>query len=256
MPATREGYSRSDVYDAIYTKMKNYQDEAGRVVALLKQFRPDRSYSSMTLLDVACGTGLHLEWFAKWFMSVEGVDLSTQQLAAAKRRLPGVVLNEGNMLSLMLADVATDLEAPEPTFDVITCLFSAIGHMQDAQQLRRSIHAMAEHLNPGGILLVGPWITPDKWNPGHISIDVVDKDDFKISRITRSTLNGRITTLEMHHTVGTPDGIEYYIETHRLALFTQEEYEEAFRRAGLEVTFDEKGLSKNGRGIYIGVKPS
>jgi len=256
MPATREGYNRSDVYDAIYTKMKSYHEEAGRVVTILRQFMPGRSYADMTLLDVACGTGLHLQWFAQWFKSVEGVDLSTEQLAAAERRLPNVPLYEGNMLSLMLADVATDLEAPEPTFDVVTCLFSAIGHMQDVQQLRRSIHAMADHLNPGGVLLVEPWLTRDSWTPGHISIDVVDDPNFKVSRITRSTLDGRLTTLEMHHTVGTPDGIEYYIEEHRVALFTQEEYEEAFRRAGLEVTFDPKGISKNGRGIYIGVKPS
>lgn len=244
------GYVRADVYDAIYTQMKDYRAEASEVLDQVRLHIP-RLSRELSLLDVACGTGLHLQYFAMWFREVWGVDLSPIQLDAARKRLPKrVQLSQGNMLSLVLADVGK-----EPTFDVVTCLFSAIGHMQTVQELQEAIEEMAGHLNPGGVLFVEPGLTPETWQPGHISLETVDKDDFKVTRISRSTLEGRTSTLEMHYTVGTPDGIEDYVEVMPVTLFLQEEYEEAFRRAGLAVEFDKFGLSPNGRGLYVGTKP-
>ena len=45
----------ADLYDKIYTKLKNYRDEAEKVAACIKQLRPD----AQSVLDVACGTGEH-----------------------------------------------------------------------------------------------------------------------------------------------------------------------------------------------------
>lgn len=249
-----KGYQRADVYDAIYAAMKDYRIEAYKVFEIAERITGKKA-SDMTLLDVACGTGLHLEYFAMWFKHVAGVDLSSEQLEAARKRLTDITLVRANMLNLQLG--TPGFLGPNPAYyDVVTCLFSAIGHMQDIEQLRMAIDNMAKHLHLGGVLIVEPWLTPDSWEPGHVSFETVDKPDFKVARISRSTRKGRITTLEMHHVVGTPDGIEDYVEEIPVALFTQEEYEAAFLHAGLEVTFNSGGLSDNGRGIYIGTFPS
>jgi len=254
MPQTQEGYRRSDVYDAIYTAMKDYCIEASKVLDIAERITGKKA-KDITLLDVACGTGLHLEYFAAWFKRVTGTDVSPEQLKAARKRLPDVNFVRSDMLTLNLG--TPGFLGPNPAlYDVVTCLFSAIGHMQDVEQLQTAIDNMVKHLHLGGVLIVEPWLTPDIWQPGHISMETVDKDGFKVARVSRSTREGRITTLEMEHLVGAPEGTEHYVEVMPVALFTQEEYEEAFRHAGLEVTFDPDGLSDNGRGIYIGTFPT
>lgn len=56
-------------YDAIYS-FKDYAAEAVEVQGLIEKRNPDAG----TLLDVACGTGLHLQYLAGAF-DVEGIDL-------------------------------------------------------------------------------------------------------------------------------------------------------------------------------------
>ena len=44
--------------------------------------------------------------------------------------------------------------------------------------------------------------------------------------------------IEFEYMIGTPRGIEHFTEIHELGLFTKQEYLDAFRLAGLEVTHD------------------
>jgi hypothetical protein len=67
-----------------------------------------------------------------------------------------------------------------------------------------------------------------------------------------SELDGTLSFFDFHYMVGTPEGINYFTERHELGLFTNEEYLEAFRLAGLEVLYDADGIY--GRGLYIGIK--
>jgi SAM-dependent methyltransferase len=110
-----------------------------------------------TLLDVACGTGRHLELLSDGYR-VEGLDLDAQLLAVARERLPSVPLHSGDMRDFELGR----------RFDVVTCLFSSIGYVRDDDELDRAIAAMARHLSPGGLMVVEPWFTPEMWNVGQL----------------------------------------------------------------------------------------
>jgi hypothetical protein len=55
---------------------------------------------------------------------------------------------------------------------------------------------------------------------------------------------------QVYYLIGTPVGIHHYVERHELGLFTTEEMTHALTACGLEVTYDETGLT--GRGLYIG----
>ena len=50
----------------------------------------------------------------------------------------------------------------------------------------------------------------------------------------------------------TRDGVEHLVARHRLILFTPDEYEAAFREAGLDVDVVESPME--GRDRYVGVK--
>jgi hypothetical protein len=62
-----------------------------------------------------------------------------------------------------------------------------------------------------------------------------------------------LSVMDMHHLVATPAGVEYFVERHKMGLFTPEQSKSAFELAGLEVTHEsDEGLS--GRGLYVGVR--
>jgi hypothetical protein len=109
---------------------------------------------------------------------------------------------------------------------------------------------MARHLQPGGVLIIEPWLTEETWKAGGVHALYVDKPDFKIARLDIPTSKGRMSVFKWHMLIGTPEGIEYLTQKHELFLFSNAEYIEAFNAAGLDVSYDEKGLMN--RGLFIG----
>jgi SAM-dependent methyltransferase len=225
-------------YDAVYS-FKDYAAEAAKVDALIHEHKP----GARTLLDVACGTGKHLEHLRERY-EVEGLDLDPNLLAIAAERLAGVPLHEGDMTSFDLGR----------RFDAVVCLFSSIGYAKTVEKLERAVTSMANHLEPGGVLLIEPWLTPDVWEDGHLGGVFVDEPDLKIARVNLAEREGRLSRFVFHYLVLTPEGVERFEEPHELSLFTHEEYLAAFRSARLDVEYDAEGLM--GRGLYVGCAPA
>ena len=225
-------------YDALYS-WKDYQGEVEKLTAVIRSHVPD----ARTLLDVACGTGRHLELLSDGYR-VEGLDLDAQLLAVARERLPGVPLHSGDMRDFELGR----------RFDVVTCLFSSIGYVRDDDELDRAIAAMARHLSPGGLMVVEPWFSPEMWNVGQLHALFVDEPELKIVRMHRSDRAGDVAILDMNYMVATArDGVKSFIERHEMTLFHRQDYLDAFRAAGLDVEHDPEGLM--GRGLYLGFQP-
>jgi SAM-dependent methyltransferase len=223
-------------YDKIYLSMKDYGAEADKLTAIIRALS---RASGNRLLDVACGTGLHLSYLSHRFQ-VEGLDLDNNLLALARQRNPTIPLHQADM---------TDFDLGRP-FDVVTCLFSAIGYVKTLDNLSRAVQCMAHHLTPGGLLLIEPWFTLDTWRPGTVHAVFLDEPELKIVRMNTSFAEGRLSILDMHYLIGTPEGTAHFLERHELGLFTTEEMTNALRECGLQVTYDQEGLT--GRGLFIG----
>jgi SAM-dependent methyltransferase len=222
-------------YDAIYS-WKDYDGE----VKLLRELIRERCKDAASVLDVACGTGKHLEGLVPDFQ-VEGLDLDPEMVAIARGRLPGVEIHEGDMASFELSK----------QFDAVLCLFSSIAYAPDIDALNKAIARMARHLRSGGVLIVEPWLSPEEWDIGSLHALFVDEPDLKIARINNSSQEERSSILDFNYLVGTSsEGVTYFQEQHRLTLFTHEEYMDAFRRAGIAAQHDGEGLM--GRGLYLG----
>ena len=223
-------------YDAIYS-FKDYAAEAGWLRYLLTE----HGHPDGRLLDVACGTGEHLLHLRAHYQ-VEGLDLDPGILDVARAKLAGTPFYQGDMLDFDLGR----------RFDVVICLFSAIGYMQTADRLAQAVTNMARHLLPGGMLAIEPWLSPEQWKPGRLHALLVDEPDLKIARMNRSevALNG-LSVLEFHYLVGDASGVRHVTERHELRLFEDDEYRRAFEQAGLTPQRDEEGPS--GRGLYFAV---
>jgi SAM-dependent methyltransferase len=229
------------IYDLLYEATgKDYARESTDLHRLIEQRRP----GARTLLDVACGTGGHLRHLGRWY-DVTGVDLDPGMLDQARGRLPDVRLVEADMRTLAL----------DASFDAVVCLFSSIGYLRSADELVTAVGAMARHLTPGGVLIVDGWVRPDAWiSGGTTEATTATSEQVTVVRMSRSRRQGDRTYLDMHHLIGTPDGIEHVVDHHELTLFAPVDYETAFRASGLVVDTVESPMP--GRDRYVAVTAS
>jgi SAM-dependent methyltransferase len=225
------------VYDEIYA-WKDYEVEARRVRQLIRQYGLPRS---RTLLDVACGTGAHLRYFSRWF-DATGLDSNEGMLREARKNVPHVRFVRRRMEEFDLGK----------RFDVVTCLFSAIGYVKSVGELRRTLRNFAAHLAPGGVAIVEPWLTPSTFHEGNLNVRTFGSEKLPIARMSLSEKRGDRSVLDMHHLVGTPAGVRHWVERHDMGLFGVSTYLAAFRVAGFRPRFLRQGLMK-GRGLYVAV---
>ena len=171
------------MYDVFYRAMLDYPDLAIAAHGMMQSRKP----GAATLLEVACGTGLFLEEFSKWY-EVAGLDSSAEMLAVARDRVPDAVLQQADMATFDLGQ----------TFDAVICMFSSIGYVVTIERLESALRRFAAHLNPGGVMIVEPWLSPDAWRDGHIAAESVADGDLAVARTSTSVRDGR----QVRHALG------------------------------------------------------
>jgi SAM-dependent methyltransferase len=224
-------------YDEIYS-YKNYKKEAEKIHRIIRKYKTSVGNS---LLDVACGTGNHMQYLKRNYQ-VEGLDINPEMLRIARRKLPGVPFHRADMAKFDFGR----------QYDAIVCLFSAIGFVHTVARLNSAMRSFAKHVCPGGVIIVEPWFSPRTFKTGTVHANFVDKPNLKIARISTSLTHGEKSLNKMHYLIGTPSGVDYFTEDLELRLFTKGEYLESFRAAGLATRYDLRGLT--GRGLYIGTR--
>jgi SAM-dependent methyltransferase len=238
-------------YDALYKQLFDYEGASAGVLELIRLETGGRETTSMTLLDVGCGTGRHLEILEGDFASAVGVEPSEVQLSRAAERLGASVrLRRGDMRTLR--DALGDAGV---TFDVVICLFSCVAYLDSGAELAGAISEMAAVLRPGGVLIIEPGPRPNVVPLSPIIRSLVDEPGFSVARMAVPVLDGVVTDMDLHFLVGHDGVVDHYVEHHRLRSHTEEEFGVAFHRAGLNARFDGSGLDQYGRGVWIATKP-
>jgi len=220
-------------YDLIYS-FKDYEEESRAVKTLIEKLQP----GAQTVLDVACGTGAHAKHLADHF-SVDGIDVEPGFIDIASKKVPTGAFQVADMCDFHLGKC----------YDVVLCLFSSIGYLTQAAQVRAALKCFKSHIGENGLILVEPWFTPDQWQENVPFMLTVDQDDLKLCRMNTSRREGDLSILDFHYLVATSAGVEYFTEMHSLGLYTKETMLSCFNQAGLAVEYDPQGLT--GRGLYI-----
>jgi SAM-dependent methyltransferase len=223
----------ADFYDLLYS-FKNYSEEAKKIKDLIRREHP----GARTILDVACGTAEHAKLLIDDF-NVDGIDLDPRFIEIAQAKVPAGRFSVADMRSFELSR----------RYDVVQCLFSSIGYLLTPQDILSAFRCFRRHLNPGGIILIEPWLTPDAYKTGRPHMLVAERPDIKICRMNSCQLEGNVSILHFHYLICTAKGVRHCEEIHRLAMFTVEQLTGFFREAGLAATFDPVGLF--GRGLFI-----
>lgn len=235
-----DNYERSAAsYDLLHhARGKDYRREASYVVACVRRHRPE----ARSILDVACGTGMHLAGFVELGFDAEGVEPAHAMIAEAARRVPGVPVHAGDMRSFRL----------DRRFDAVVCLFSAIGYMTTVDDLATAVTTMRDHLVEGGVLVVEPWFKPDAWQDGAVFAEGAEEGTLAVARASRLWREGDVSVIEMHYAVAEPDRTWSFTEMHRMGLFTTATQLEVLRDVGFEVEYEYPGLTD--RGLFVAVK--
>lgn len=226
----------AEFYDVLYAREKDYAAEATLLAILIR----DANAGARSILDVGCGTGSHARSLIDLGFRVDGVDLEPEFVEIAQAKCPEGSFVVGDMTALDLPD----------RYDVVTCLFSAIGYTRSEDALRAAVRSMVAHLNPGGVILVDPWFEPGQLSDGWIATLVGKRDDLTVCRMSRTVLEGTMSRLEFEYLIGAASGIERRSEVHELGLFTQDQMVAAFTEAGIVVERQPEALRT--RGIYVG----
>lgn len=231
---TRYSRAHAEVYDLVHgARGRDWAAEADDIAARVRARVP----GARSLLDVACGTGRHLERFREHFAEVEGLELSEPMREIARARLPGTAVHAGDMRAIDLPR----------TYDAVVCLCFSLGYTASVAELADAVRSLASCLAPGGVVVAEPWWFPDRFLDGFVTAAVAEEPGRVVTRTSRSVREGRRSIMTVHYTVADATGIRTFEETEPYSLFTLDEYREAFDRAGLAAEYAPG--PPNGRGL-------
>jgi len=136
-PYKGDPYKRvAQIYDRIFEPLNSGLRALG-----VKMFPP---YEGMTVLDVGCGTGIHLERYQKAGCDVYGIDLSPAMLEVARKRL-------GKDANIQMGD-ASKMPYPDKEFDLI--IMSTVLHQMPRNVRSAVINETKRVLKENGRILL------------------------------------------------------------------------------------------------------
>jgi ubiquinone/menaquinone biosynthesis C-methylase UbiE len=239
MPMKRDFFTiYAKYYDQIYLKMKNYKKEAEVVKSVIRQFEKKRSKN---LLDVGCGTGEHLRHLSSKFKCT-GMDINRSMINLAKKKVPNAKFKVANMVKFSLKE----------KFDVITCLFSAIGYVETFNNMVKTLENFHKHLSEKGLVIVEPWIFRKDFKEGYVALDTYKDEKVKFARMATSKILRSKWIIFMHYLIAEKGKIKYSKELHKILAVEYEDYLKAFDLAGFKnVRFLKENLWDGNRGLFI-----
>lgn len=110
-------------------------------------------YNVGTVLDCACGTGIHLSLFHEMGLRASGSDISGEMLKIAAENTNGL------HIPLKQQDFRELQASWSEKFDMVTCLTTSLPYMLTQEDLHTALQSMYDALNPGGVLVITNGIT-------------------------------------------------------------------------------------------------
>ena len=149
-----------DTYDAFsedYDRFVNWEErldtEIPFLTSQLEHLQAPNNHP-LSLLDTACGTGMHAIELVKYGFRAAGADLSSQMIRKAEEnaRRAGVEVQFKAVGFGGLAD-AFQREYLFP-FDAILCLGNSLPHLLSIGEIENALSDFAACLRPGGLLIL------------------------------------------------------------------------------------------------------
>ncbi len=232
-------------YDKIYEKL-DHKKESDFIKWAVDKYKTSKGNE---LLDVACGTGRHA-YFLKNEFKIMGVDISSEMLKIARKKLPDIYFTNEDMKKLDLGQ----------KFDVIICMFSAMNYNTTLEELERTLNSFYNHLREGGVLIFDLGLNKENWIEGLVSVDTVVDENLELARICQSHLENGIFNSSFVFLVKENGNLDFAIDEHTLGVFEMEKVINLMKDTGFDVFIysdfneEEWRIGTGERPVFIGVK--
>lgn len=224
-------FKESVIYYDLIKSNKDYKSEAEQI----KNIIAEREISNCSILEIACGTG-ELMKFLKKDYKIDGLDINSLFIDIAKQKNPECEYYIEDMRDFHI----------NKKYDIIICLYGAIGYTKNKKNLLATFKSFKKHLNENGYIIIEPWYTPLSWEPNKIHITQYTDCEISIVRMAQGEPNGNIL---FHYLVGKEGEITHFTEYFYFGLFFESEIIDAFSSIGFEVIHLKNVFQK--KGLYI-----
>ena len=139
-----------DLYDefaSYYDKMVSWQPRFEAEAAFFRE--TFEKYRVKTIVDMACGTGMHAILFARWGYRVVGVDLSEEMLRVAADN----VKKAGVHVDFRKAGFGELQKSGFGQFDAIVCLGNSLPHILTEKDMAQALVDLRATLGSGGVFI-------------------------------------------------------------------------------------------------------
>lgn len=226
-------------YDLLF-EWKDYGKDTKRLVSVIKKYKKS---NGRELLELACGTGNYLKYLQRDF-SCTGLDLYSEMLIVAKKKVPRAKYVKANMINFKL----------KKHFDVIVCLFADIAYAKTYPNLTKMLKNIHAHLKKGGVLVFDPWLDTPKYVPGIPQMVTHNGKDLKIAWMSVSNIKNGMADETMHYLIAEKNKpVKHLVVRDVGGLFEKRKVLGIMKKAGFDAKYVKKGLSKD-LGLYVGVR--
>jgi len=140
-----------EFYDSLgsdYNGMVSWRARIARETAFFQRLFVENAVRSV--LDAACGTGMHAIEFARQGLRSAGADLSPAMIGKAREnaRAAGV---EVELQAAAFGELSRRFTGP---FDALTCLGNSLPHLVEDSSLAPALSDFASLLRPGGVCVI------------------------------------------------------------------------------------------------------
>jgi SAM-dependent methyltransferase len=189
------------------------------------------------LLDIACGTGRHLEAIRRKLPNAEitGIDLNQDMLDVAAEKGLNVELIKADMRDFDLGK----------EFDLIYCLSSSIQYNLSINDLERAISSMRKHVTKGRIIFDLAYCL-ERWKEGYTNITANSNERYDIAELYTSHSRDGFSywnPLYLIKDKRTGD-IDMHVDKHIIKLWGISEIEDILKSNSIPYII-QKGFSQN-----------
>ncbi len=137
-------YQYPKYYEIIFGR-RDIKKECQFIQELIKKFARRRIDQ---LLDIACGTGPHMEELMALGYKTAGLDISPEMLTLVKKKLRG----KKNFLGIYEADMEKFILPKK--FDLCLCMVNSLEILTENKQFLSHLNSVANCLNLGGLYII------------------------------------------------------------------------------------------------------
>jgi SAM-dependent methyltransferase len=191
--------------------------------------------SAQRYLDLACGTGPHLQHMQSFGYQCTGLDNSIHMLEMAKLRCPQARFIHADMAALDMDNCA----------DLVSCFLYSIHYNSPLVTLHQTLAAVYKALVPGGIFVFDTVDVRGITSQHFVSSELLHQDH-QLRFKSGWTYAGQGDVMDLHLTVVDEfqGQIRQWQDVHQMSAFTIVQLQQWLQDSGFEVTLLEHDFSR------------